>query len=68
MLMLKAICTLRNDDGSYDEAGMTNRTIIAARNLDEAHQLARRGHRPYRLEVFDSHGFYGMPLQVDYCE
>lgn len=64
--MLKAIYTLRNDDGSYDEVGMNHRSIIAARDLDEAHKIAHRYGVPYRLEVFDSHGFYGMPLQVDY--
>lgn len=62
--MYKAIVTLQNPDGSYDEVGMNNRTIIGPYKrlyfvYKQANEFAKhRNHKKFRIEIFTQETMY----------
>jgi hypothetical protein len=61
---MKVICTRRNDDGSFNEVGMSTRHIIEARDELTA-RVKARPFAPCRLELFGPN-FYAEPFKVLY--
>ena len=64
---MKYLVTRQNNDGSFDEVGMTNRTIYV--DLKTVKGAARRARKLWpnaglRIEEFADERFYGEPLQT----
>ena len=64
---MKFLVTRQNKDGSFDEVGMTNRTLYS--DLKTIKGAARRARKLWpnadlRIEVFAAERFYGEPLQT----
>jgi hypothetical protein len=58
--MLKAIVTIRRDDGTYDEVGMNHRTLFSGASMQLLKKNAAKfaNGRPYRIEFFSASTFY----------
>jgi hypothetical protein len=64
--MIKAIVTRQNKDGTFDEVGMNNRTIVQAKGRNHILKTAREygSGRKCRIEMFFCNGFYGNPFEI----
>ena len=68
---MKFLITRQNKDGSFDEVGMTNRTIYS--DLKTINGAARRARKLWpnvglRIEAFSNERFYGEPSQTVFIE
>ena len=64
--MYKALITRQNADGTFDEVGMSNRTVRKVRSYQKACEAAKafaKGHG-WRVECFPMDRFYGPPYKV----
>ena len=64
---MKFLETRQNKDGSFDEVGMTNRTLYS--DLKTINGAARRARKLWpnaglRIEAFSNERFYGEPSQT----
>ena len=64
---MKFLITRQNKDGSFDEVGMTNRTLYS--DLKTINGAARRARKLWpnaglRIEAFSAERFYGEPSQT----
>jgi len=63
--MVRAIITRQNKDGSYDEVGTNNRTLLSRklkRSIDYLVQGWADGYQvTYRIELYHGESIYGTP-------
>lgn len=68
---MKAIITLQNPDGSYDEVGMNNRRVFGPLR-SESTLLARlkswAGKKAFRAEIFNGDSIYSTPARTLFVE
>lgn len=66
--MLKVLVTFARPDGSFDEVGMSNRTVVWGGDKGKINEVVRtlsQG-RETRLEWFTDTTFYGEPDRVTF--
>lgn len=65
---MRVIVTRQNEDGTYDEVGMSNRFLKTYKSLKRAHKEAKSysAGRKYRLEIFYGESIYGKPNKIEY--
>jgi hypothetical protein len=67
--MIKAIVTAARPDGTFDEVGMNNRTVVGPYRRDFYIWRAARAYgrgRPFRIEFFRGDRIYGNPYKIEY--